>query len=70
MTYTARYAHSDSDDAGVLSLDATTDAQAVAEVRRFVESGYRNQTWACVELQDGRSYCVRNQHGKALGSYA
>lgn len=70
QTYTATYSHSETDSTGVLTLDAATDAQAVAEVRAFVASGYRNGTWASTLLQDGRSYTARNEHGAAVGAYA
>jgi len=53
-----------------MDLDALSDAQAVQEVREFVRTGYRNGTWANVELSDGRLYGCRNEHGEAVGGFA
>lgn len=69
-TYTATYSHSETDSTGKLRLDATTDAEAIKEVRAFVSSGYRNGTWASTALQDGRTYTAHNQHGSAVGGFA
>ena len=70
MAYTARYAHSNTDTPADMTLDAKNDREAVAKVRQFVADGYRNGTWANVELADGRSYRASNKHGKAVGGYA
>ena len=69
-TYRAAYAHNDHDHPGHIYLDASSDAEAVAEVKGFVESGYRNSTWATVRLSDGRLYQAENRHGDALCWYA
>lgn len=66
--YTATYAHNDGDTPGTIVLDATTDTEAVAEIREFVEQGQRNGTWASVALSSG-GYVARNQHGKAVGHH-
>jgi hypothetical protein len=63
--YTAIFAHSDSDVPGKLTLDASNDVEAKAELKAFVESGYRNGTWANIELSDGAGFGYRNEHGKA-----
>lgn len=68
--YQAAYAHSNNDSAAQMDLDASSDAQAVEEVREFVRAGYRNATWANVELSDGRIYGCRNEHGDAVGGFA
>jgi hypothetical protein len=68
MTYTARYAHSDSDTPGKLNLDATTDDEAIKEVTKFVTDGFRNSTWCTVELSNGRHYTARNTSGHAFGT--
>ena len=68
--YQAAYAHSNESSVGHLDIDASSDAQAVQEVREFVRAGYRNGTWANVELSDGRLYGCRNEHGEAVGGFA
>jgi len=68
--YLASFAHTDDGPVGHIRLNAASDAQAVEEVREFVRHGYRNGTWASVELSDGRIYGCRNEHGDALGGYA
>jgi hypothetical protein len=68
--YQAAYAHSDNDSVGQMDLDASSDTQAVEEVREFVRTGHRNGTWANVELSDGRVYGCRNEHGEAVGGFA
>ena len=62
--YIARYAHSDTDTPADLALDASNDAEAKAEIKAFVASGYRNGTWANIELADGSVYSCRNMHGE------
>lgn len=66
MGYTAKYGHSNNDAQGRLNLDATDDASAMAEVDGFVAAGYRNGTWATIELSDGSAYTARNEHGRAV----
>lgn len=66
ITYIARYAHSDEDTVGNLELNASTDAEAIAELKDFVTSGYRNGTWANVELSTGEAFGCRNRHGTAI----
>ncbi len=67
--YTALHADSDNDLPGDLDLQATTDAEAVAEVNKLVAEGFRNSAWASIELSDGRGYIASNQDGKAVGQY-
>jgi len=68
--YQVAYAHSNESSVGHLDIDASSDAQAVqADARAFV-AGYRNGTWANVELSDGRIYGCRNEHGDAVGGFA
>lgn len=67
--YTARCGAGNGHPA-VLTLDATTDAEAMAEIDAIVADGYRNEQWASVELADGRSYIANNLHGQAVGRLA
>lgn len=46
---------------------ATNDTDVIKEVRVFVANGYRNETWASVDLIDGKSYTARNVRGQAVG---
>lgn len=69
MAYLARYTSLTNSNTSDLTLDATTDAAAVAEVRQMVEAGYRNETACLVALQDGRTYGASNKHGNAVGGY-
>lgn len=69
MKYQAKFAHSPDDTTGTMSLDATTDQEAIIEVSDFVRDGFRNASWARVDLSGGRSYLVENQHGEAVGTY-
>lgn len=68
MTYTARYAHGDSGIPGDLTLAATSDPEAIAEVDALVADGYRNGTWATIELADGTVYRARNEHGRVVAT--
>jgi hypothetical protein len=71
MTYQIIYGHTHADSTpGTLTLAATNDADAIRDIRKFVADGYRNETWAAIDLADGRAYTVRNVHGKAVGRYA
>lgn len=67
MGYTANFRHGDNGAWGTLALDATDDESAIEEVKEFVRQGYRNETTAGVDLQDGRHYQAWNQHGEAKG---
>lgn len=69
MTYTARYTQGNNSSTVDMELDAATDQQAVAELRKIVEAGYRNETHANVELSDGRIYGAVNKSGEAHGHY-
>ena len=69
MTYTARYTQGNNSSTVDMELDATNDTQAVAELRKIVESGYRNETHANVTLSDGRIYGATNKSGVAQGGY-
>lgn len=69
MNYVARYTQGSNSNTIDMELDATTDAEAVAELRKIVEAGYRNETHANVELSDGRIYGAANKSGEAHGRY-
>lgn len=69
MPYIARYTQGTTTSTTDMRLDAITDEQAMAELRKIVESGYRNETHASVELSDGRLYGARNEHGTAKGGF-
>lgn len=69
MTYTMRYGHAANAIPGTLTLDAKDDANAVAELREFVAAGYRSETWANVDLSDGRTFGAHNKSGIAIGRY-
>lgn len=69
MTYTARYTEGSTTNTINLRLDAQSDEEAVAEIRKIVEAGFRNETSASVELSDGRIYGATNKHGTASGGY-
>lgn len=66
-SYSVRYAHSDSDVPGTLTMSAKTDAAFVEKLKAFVEEGFRNGTWANAELKSGAAVGYRNEHGKAVG---
>lgn len=69
--YQIVYGHTQADcTPGTLTLAATTDDEAVAETRKLVQDGYRDETWATIDLSDGRAYNVRNIRGEAVGKYA
>lgn len=67
--YTARFGHTEESIPGTIELSATSDSSAVIEIRQFVLNGYRNGTWANVQLSDGSVYCCKNEHGEAVGSH-
>lgn len=70
MSYQANYGHTMSDcTPGTLTLAATDDNAAIKEIREFVSEGYRNETWATIELADGSSYTARNIRGNAVGQH-
>lgn len=69
MHYTARYTQSSNSNTVDMELDATNDIEAVAELRKIVEAGYRNETHANVTLSDGRIYGAANKSGEAHGQY-
>jgi len=52
-----------------LRLTATTDAQAVAELREAIAEGYRNAACGRVVLTNGTTYHCENRHGDARGQY-
>jgi hypothetical protein len=64
-TYTAKYAHNNSDVPGRIELAATTEAAAIAEADAFVEQGY-DGTWINVSLEGG-AYAAVNRNGRAVG---
>lgn len=70
MTYQAVFGHDANAIPGRITLQASTDDQAIKEVRAFVADGNRNGTWANVQLSDGRVYGASNKHGEAVGAYA
>jgi len=63
MSYTATYSHGENNVGGTLTLKAKTDQQAMSEIKDFVQSGYRNETAASVDLSDGRLFQAWNSHG-------
>ena len=69
MQYVARYTQGSTTSTTDMHLDATNDKQAVEELRKIVEAGYRNETHASVELSDGRIYGATNKSGTARGKY-
>jgi hypothetical protein len=69
MQYKARYTAENNANTTTMTLDATSDAQAVAEVREIVEAGRRNECECVVDLSDGRTYGAVNRHGHARGGY-
>lgn len=66
-SYTATFGHSEHDVPGRMTLEASTEAEAIAEANKFVESGFRSGTWINVSLEDG-VYGAANRDGKAVGS--
>lgn len=64
--YPAKYAHSQGDTPGSMTVIAGTDEEAIAEARKFVEKGFRNGTWITVDIADG-FYTAQNEHGSAVG---
>ena len=52
---------------GRLDLDATTDAEAIAEISKIAVDGYRSGTSLQTTLANGNSYGVRNASGRAVG---
>ena len=71
MKYQITYGHNLQNCApGTLTLPATTDAEALKQISKLVTDGYRDETWAAVDLSDGRAYNVRNVRGHAVGNYA
>ena len=70
MNYIATYTP-DQNDIGMqtLTLNAQSDAAAVAELREAVEQGFRNKAFGSVVLADGRTYSAHNQQGNAVGHY-
>ena len=68
MKYQITYGHTQADcTPGTLTLAATTEQGAISETQRFVQDGYRNETWAALDLADGRAYSVCNIRGNAVG---
>lgn len=67
--YVARYTESKSSNTIELRLDAVNYAEAVAEVQKIVEDGFRNETQCQVDLTDGRVFGASNVHGSAKGAY-
>lgn len=63
---TIHYGHGN-DIPGTLSRDG--DKEAIRTARSLVRDGYRNDTWASVHLSDGRTYQVRNAHGRVVARY-
>lgn len=67
--YYCAYTESDSSNTVQLTLDATTDREAVEEVKRLVEAGFRGETSASVDLLDGRLFQSWNVGGVAHHRY-
>lgn len=51
------------------TLTRATDKDAVRTVRDLVRQGFRNATWATVELSDKRVYQAHNAHGRIVSHY-
>ena len=67
-TYQMVYGHDDRGTPGSATLQSATEDGAVEQARRFVADGYRNSTWATLELGE-RVFTARNVHGNAVGQY-
>lgn len=67
MPYTMTYGESDNCVPGTIALDASTDQEATDAARSYVQSGFRNGSWAFVQLQSGAVVRFANQHGQAVG---
>lgn len=64
--YTLRYGHSDIDTPGNVRMLATDDKSAIIEAKKACRDGFRNQSWARVELSTGQVYACRNVHGEVI----
>ena len=67
MEYIANFRHGETGNGGQLLLSAKNDEEAIEEIRAFVASGYRNETFAGVDLSNGDHYTARNEHGQVKG---
>lgn len=68
--YQIAYGHTMADcTPGTLTLAATNDDDAIRELCAFVADGYRNETWAALDLANGGGYTARNVRGNAVGQY-
>lgn len=65
-TYPMIYGHDDGGTPGRTTLQAINDENAIDQARRFVADGYRNSTWATLELGES-AYTAHNVHGQAVG---
>jgi len=65
--YTILYGHDDNCGTGILEWIADKDADVIEKLDKFVSEGFRNCTWATVELKNGKSYRSKNVNGSALG---
>ena len=65
-TYPMIYGHDDGGTPGRTTVQAVTDEDAVEQARRFVGDGYRDNTWATIDLGES-VYTARNVHGQAVG---
>lgn len=54
-------------NAGTLTIEAGSDADAVIQVRRLITDGARNNVWAAIDLTNGRTYQCANEHGVPVG---
>ena len=67
MTYTMTYGESDNCVPGTITLVAKDDKAATDAARQYVQSGFRNGSWAFVPLRSGAVARFSNQHGQAFG---
>lgn len=65
-TYTINYRDNEHDSGVQIEIEAQDDQAAIAACNKKVESGYRNQSFANVEIEGG-TYSCANQHGNAVG---
>lgn len=67
-TYPAKFGHQALCRPGETTITASSVEDAIAQAKRFVANGYRNDTWINVDLGDSH-YSARNVHGQAVGEF-
>ena len=65
--YQLTYGHDSNGTPGRVTLQANSAREAIEQTRKFVADGFRNETWATVDLGDEGAYTARNVHGRAVG---